>query len=70
MASKKHLATSETFAFLDLETTGGNAAYDRITEMGIRFWRDGEVIGEYQTLVNPETRISPFIESLTAIESV
>lgn len=69
MAPKKYLTTSEIFAFLDLETTGGNASYDRITEVGMRFWRNGEVIGEYQTLVNPETRISAFIESLTGISN-
>lgn len=56
-----------TFAFLDIETTGGNSSHDRITEIGIRFWRAGAVVGEWQTLINPETRISPFIESLTGI---
>lgn len=61
--------TSTTFAFLDIETTGGNAVSDRITEIGIRFWRDGNVLGEWQTLLNPQTRISPFIESLTGINN-
>ncbi|MCM0613233.1 GIY-YIG nuclease family protein [Marinobacter sediminum] len=56
-----------TFAFLDIETTGGNSSRDRITEIGIRFWRAGEQVGEWQTLLNPETRISPFIEGLTGI---
>ncbi|MEX1228179.1 MAG: exonuclease domain-containing protein [Marinobacter sp.] len=69
MVLKKYFTTSEVFAFLDLETTGGNAAYDRITEVGIRFWQNDEIIDEYQTLVNPETRISPFIESLTGISN-
>lgn len=58
-----------TLAFIDLETTGGNSARDRITEIGIRFWRSGEVVGEWQTLVNPQTRISPFIEQLTGISN-
>ncbi|WP_148864146.1 exonuclease domain-containing protein [Marinobacter fonticola] len=56
-----------TLAFIDLETTGGNASCDRITEVGIRFWRNGEVVDEWQTLLNPQTRISPFIEQLTGI---
>ncbi|ROT98670.1 DNA polymerase III subunit epsilon [Marinobacter sp. R17] len=60
---------SATFAFLDLETTGGNAMHDRITEIGIRFWRNGEVVDEWQTLLNPETRISSFIERLTGINN-
>lgn len=64
----QHLSTT-TFAFLDLETTGGSAATDRITEIGIQFWRAGERIGQWQTLVNPQTRISPFIEQLTGISN-
>lgn len=60
---------SETFAFIDLETTGGHAGVDRITEIGLRLWRDGEVIEEWQTLVNPETRISSFIEHFTGISN-
>ncbi|WP_111494431.1 exonuclease domain-containing protein [Marinobacter bohaiensis] len=60
---------SATLAFIDLETTGGNSAADRITEIGIRFWHDGEVIDEWQTLLNPQTRISPFIERFTGISN-
>ncbi|SFR57986.1 DNA polymerase-3 subunit epsilon [Marinobacter daqiaonensis] len=60
---------SATFAFLDLETTGGSTGHDRITEIGIRFWRDGEVVDEWQTLLNPETSIPPFIERLTGISN-
>lgn len=58
---------STTFAFLDLETTGGSAGHDRITEIGIRFWRDGERLDDWQTLVNPQSRIPSFIERLTGI---
>ncbi len=58
---------STTFAFLDLETTGGSTAYDRITEIGIRFWRDGQVVDEWQTLLNPRIRIPAFIERYTGI---
>lgn len=67
----KHLKIldASTFAFLDIETTGGNNSHDRITEIGIRFWRSGQVVGEWQTLINPETRISPFIERLTGISN-
>ncbi|WP_375171005.1 exonuclease domain-containing protein [Marinobacter sp.] len=58
---------SATFAFIDIETTGGNSARDRITEIGIRIWRAGRVVDEWQTLLNPETRISQFIEQFTGI---
>lgn len=69
MAFKSICLAQTTFAFLDIETTGGNSAHDRITEIGIRFWRGGETVGEWQTLLNPDTRISPFIEQLTGISN-
>jgi len=53
--------------FVDLETTGGNAAYHRITEVGIVRMREGEVIEEWSSLVNPECRIPGYIEAFTGI---
>jgi DNA polymerase III subunit epsilon len=55
--------------FVDLETTGGNAAHHRIIEIGIVRLRDGLVIEEWSTLVNPERVISPYIESFTGISN-
>jgi len=69
MTSKSMNPDTATFAFLDIETTGGSSTHDRITEIGIRFWRSGEVVGEWQTLLNPQTRISPFIERFTGISN-
>lgn len=69
MTSKTTDLDSATFAFLDIETTGGSSSHDRITEIGIRFWRAGEVVGQWQTLLNPQTRISPFIERFTGISN-
>src|SRR5690554_3062088 len=69
MTNRNSPLPQETFAFLDIETTGGNPQRDRITEIGIRFWRAGEVVGEWQTLLNPEVRISGFIERLTGISN-
>src|SRR5580704_16617788 len=60
---------ADTLAFVDLETTGGNPAYDRITEIGIVRVRHGELIEEWSTLVNPECPISPYIEAFTGISS-
>ena len=55
--------------FVDLETTGGNAAHHRITEVGIvRLAADGSV-EEWSSLVNPECRIPPYIESFTGISN-
>ena len=46
-----------TFVVLDLETTGGRAAADSITEVGAVKVRGGEQIGELATLVDPGTGI-------------
>ena len=55
--------------FLDLETTGATATSDRITEIGLIEVDNGKFTGEWSTLVNPQTRIPPFIESLTGISN-
>jgi DNA polymerase-3 subunit epsilon len=60
---------ADTLAFVDLETTGGNPAYDRITEIGIVRVQNGALIEEWSTLVNPECPISPYIEAFTGISS-
>ena len=55
-----------TFCIVDLETTGG-AETDMITEVGAVKVRGGEVLGEFQTLVNPKAHIPPLIAVLTGI---
>ena len=57
-----------TFCVVDLETTGGSAAAgSQITEIGAVKVRSGEVLGEFQTLVDPHTEIPAFIAVLTGI---
>jgi DNA polymerase-3 subunit epsilon len=57
-----------TFCIVDLETTGGSAARgSKITEFGAVKVRGGEVLGEFQTLVNPDESIPAFITVLTGI---
>ncbi|KAB2808781.1 DEDD exonuclease domain-containing protein [Pimelobacter simplex] len=57
-----------TFCVVDLETTGGSPGDgDQITEIGAVKVRGGEVLGEFQTLVNPHTAIPAFIAVLTGI---
>jgi DNA polymerase III subunit epsilon len=60
---------ADTLAFVDLETTGGNAACDRITEIGIVRVQNGELLEEWSSLINPECPISPYIEAFTGISS-
>ncbi|TGE14378.1 exonuclease domain-containing protein [Hymenobacter elongatus] len=55
------------YAIIDLETTGGQPAQDRITEIAI-FIHDGEkVVDQYDTLLNPGRSIPFFITQLTGI---
>ncbi|PPK64199.1 DEDD exonuclease domain-containing protein [Actinokineospora auranticolor] len=56
-----------TFVVFDLETTGGSAEADAITEFGAVKVRGGEVIGEFATLVDPGRGIPPEIVTLTGI---
>jgi DNA polymerase-3 subunit epsilon len=56
-----------TFVVVDLETTGGSSSTCAITEIGAVKVRGGEVVGEFQTLVNPSRAIPPFIAVLTGI---
>lgn len=55
-----------TFCVVDLETTGSSED-DTITEVGAVKVRGGEVLGEFQTLVNPNTHIPALISVLTGI---
>jgi DNA polymerase-3 subunit epsilon len=55
-----------TFCVVDLETTGSTGE-DTITEIGAVKVRGGEVLGEFQTLVNPNTHIPALVAVLTGI---
>ena len=59
----------QDLVFVDLETTGGNAAHHRITEVGIVRVRNGVLLEEWSTLVNPQCRIPPSIEAFTGISN-
>ena len=56
-----------SFVVVDLETTGGSPQDSAITEIGAVKVRGGELLGEFQTLVNPHLPIPPFIQALTGI---
>jgi DNA polymerase-3 subunit epsilon len=58
-----------SFALVDLETTGGNAAHHRIIEVGIVLCDEGRVVEEWSTLVNPGRRIPAGIEAFTGISN-
>ena len=56
-----------TFVVVDVETTGGSPASSSLTEVAAARYRGGELLGTYQTFVNPDERIPPFITALTGI---
>jgi DNA polymerase-3 subunit epsilon len=57
----------QPLAFVDLETTGMNASEDRIIEVGV-VEVDADGVREWSSLVQPGTRIPPFITALTGID--
>ena len=56
-----------TFVIVDLETNGGTPSEGGITEIGAVKVCGGQILSEFQTLVNPGSPIPPFITLLTGI---
>lgn len=57
------------FVVVDIETTGLNyASGDKITEIGAVRIIDGKIVDKFQTLINPEQKISEEITRLTGID--
>jgi DNA polymerase-3 subunit epsilon len=59
-------STERSIVFVDLETTGGSAGEDRITEIGV-VEVDGDGVRHWSTLVDPARPIPEFIQRLTGI---
>jgi DNA polymerase-3 subunit alpha (Gram-positive type) len=57
------------YTVIDIETTGLSKYADKVTEIAAAKVKDGEVVKEFQTLVNPEVRIPSFITKLTGIDN-
>ncbi len=61
------LLRDASFVVVDVETTGLNAAQHRITEIGLVRIESGSITESFQSLINPEQYISPFITQHTGI---
>lgn len=55
------------FVVFDVETTASNIPPGRIIEIGAYRVKDGRVVDQFITLVNPQATIPPFIVGLTRI---
>jgi len=55
------------YAIVDIETTGGYAAANGITEISIHVFDGRTVIEKFETLVNPGQPIPPYITAMTGI---
>lgn len=55
------------YAIIDIETTGGRAVKDKITEIAIVLHDGRQVIDTFETLINPEVPIPYGITELTGI---
>ncbi len=58
---------AQTFVFLDVETTGLNPERDNIIEIAVVAWREGEIVEQFTSLVNPHVAIPQFVTQLTGI---
>jgi DNA polymerase-3 subunit epsilon len=57
-----------SYVVVDTETTGGRSWLgDRITEIAAVVVRNGKIVEVYETLVNPQRPIPPFVTALTNI---
>lgn len=57
----------QIYVVVDVETTGGRTARNRVTEIGAVKVQNGEVIGKWQSLINPQQAIPANITRLTGI---
>ena len=58
------------FVVVDVETTGMSSVDDRMTEIAMMKVRNGTLIDEFSTLINPLVSISHFITDLTGIDNL
>ena len=57
------------FSIIDIETTGNQYKYGKITEIAIYQHNGQEITGSFSTLINPEIDIPFFITDLTGIDN-
>ena len=56
------------YAIVDIETTGGHASANGITEVAINIHDGNQIVERYTTLINPKRDIPIYITALTGID--
>lgn len=69
MKSKDKTFSDAIFSVIDFETTGTSPKNSRAIEVGIVRIENLKITDSYQSLINPDQIIPPFIASLTGISS-
>lgn len=64
---KSQTTFANNYTIIDIETTGLDASYDEIIEIGALKIRDNKIIKTFNTLVKPQQEIDEFITELTGI---
>ncbi len=69
MKSKEKTFSEATYSVIDFETTGTSPRSSRVIEVGIVRIEKLKITASYQSLINPQQIIPPFIASLTGIST-
>jgi DNA polymerase-3 subunit epsilon len=69
LAEDLHI-TEGTFVVVDVETTGLSPTEDRMTEIAMMKVRNGILLDEFSTLINPLVTIPASITNLTGIDNL
>ncbi len=55
------------YAIVDIETTGGSPKVEKITEIAVYIHNGTKVVDSFESLINPEKYIPPYITRITGI---
>ena len=63
-----YLKFTDVYAIIDIETTGGSARSDKITEIAVVLYDGEKITEEFSSLINPEKKIPYRITQITGID--